>query len=176
MITQRTRTKKRHLGLRFVIISFVFVSLAAVAALAFLAIHGALNRRGLTLRSLAQGVSAYYARARAVILPDIHSAAESLSTLRIPEAASKYLKQEQKGAVRRVSISPSAYSHDEFCAQPSGTMSANDGGRPPSTFDLVNEWPADRRASLISLAPCTWALHQHVSIKLPPIPLCGTFS
>lgn len=178
-IRPRPARQKRHLGLRFAITAFVFVAIVAVVSLAAFAVKGALVRRGLDFKTMAQGIARYLQRSRSgggqatTIAGGTDATSKNAGSLR---------KQEPVSSVRAVAPPPrtglptkknAAVAHEEFCSLPPGSVGVADGARPLSSFDLVNAWPTERRAALAKKAPCAWALHRHTSIRLPAVPLCG---
>lgn len=161
-----TKPQKRHLGIRFAINAFIFVSIAVVVALAGFAVRGALVRRGLDFKSVAQGISRYYERTRGASTTNPSDAAAGNGRLRRPQDA----RAQGSGSM---SAASAVLSFENFCAPTSGGVSVDDGARPTSPFDLVNNWSTERLAALKAKATCSWALHRNNAIRLPAIPLCG---
>lgn len=188
----RQRLKKAHLGLRFAITAFVFVAIIAVVSLAAFAVRGALVRRGLDFRSVAQGIVRYLERARLAVAREAReSGASGRQNSTGDVAATAALRPSSEGlaplgvnlrasspAIRasRASAVRDAVAFEEFCSLPPGVAGVNDAGRAQSAFELVNAWTAEQRAKLVAAAPCSWAMHQQSEIRLPPVPLCGKCS
>jgi len=69
--------------------------------------------------------------------------------------------------------------HRDFCAKPTATLEPIKGSADAvwldsHHFDLVNQWPLQRKAALEDAVTCFWAMQRASRIHLSPIPLCGT--